>query len=91
MRIVWTPAATNDLEQISDYLWEQNPVTAVRLVRQIFSAASDLKKFPNRGRPGKKDGTRELVLPGLPYIIIYEVSEQAVRIVRVLHGAQRWP
>jgi C-terminal processing protease CtpA/Prc len=46
MRIVWTPAAA-DLEQISDFLFEQNPATAVRLVRQIFSAASTLKRYPN--------------------------------------------
>ncbi len=91
MRIAWTPAAADDLEQISDYLYEQSVATAVRLVRQIYSAASALQKFPNQGRPGKKEGTRELVLPGLPYIIIYEVKGQMLRIVRVLHGAQRWP
>ena len=91
MRIAWTPAAAADLEQISDFLFEQNPATAVRLVRQTYSAASTLKQFPNKGRPAKKEGTRELVLPGLPWIIIYEAGGQAVYIVRILHGAQHWP
>lgn len=91
MRIAWTPAAADDLEQISNYLYEQNPAAAVRLVRQIYSAAFALQKFPNQGRPGKKEGTRELVLAGLPYIIIYEISGQTLRMARVLHGAQRWP
>ena len=91
MRIVWTPAAAADLEQISDFLFEQNAATAVRLVRQIYSAASTLKRFPNKGRPRKKEGTRELVLQRLPWVIIYDASGQIVRITRVLHGAQRWP
>jgi toxin ParE1/3/4 len=71
--------------------FSSSPATAVRLVRQIYSAAAALKQFPNQGRPGKKEGTRELVIPGLPWIVIYEVSGQTVRIARVLHGAQRWP
>jgi toxin ParE1/3/4 len=93
MRIAWTPAAADDLEHLADFLFEQNAATAIRLVRQIYSAASTLKQFPDKGRPGKKRGTRELVLPGLPWIIIYdrEAALETVRIIRILHGAQRWP
>lgn len=91
MRVAWTSLAADDLEQILDYLYEQRPATAVRVVRKIYSAASALREFPNQGRPGRKEGTRELIIPGLPYLIIYEVGEQKVQIMRVLHGAQRWP
>jgi toxin ParE1/3/4 len=39
------------------------------------------------------EGTRELPLPPLPFIVIYRVLERAdaVEIVNVIHGAQRWP
>ena len=47
--------------------------------------------FPNRGRLGKKDGTRELVLSPLPYIVVYTVHGDLINIVRILHGAQQWP
>jgi plasmid stabilization system protein ParE len=47
--------------------------------------------FPNRGRPGKKEGTRELVMSPLPYIVIYTVRGNEVYVVRILHGAQQWP
>ena len=47
--------------------------------------------FPNRGRPGKKEGTREFVMSTLPYIVVYTVRGDAVFIVRILHGAQQWP
>jgi toxin ParE1/3/4 len=47
--------------------------------------------FPNRGRPGKKEGTRELIMSLLPYMMIYTVRGDAVYVVRILHGAQQWP
>ena len=91
MRLVWTTAAAADLEQISDYLYEHNPGLALPTVRSIFESASELKEFPSRGRPGRKEGTRELVLTSLPYLIVYEISGQSVHVLRVLHGARRWP
>jgi toxin ParE1/3/4 len=91
MRIAWTPEAADDLEQITEYLFERNPSIAPDIVRRIYNAASPLKQFPKQGRPGRKDGTRELVLSPLPYIIVYEIVDQTVRLLRALRGAQRWP
>jgi toxin ParE1/3/4 len=50
-----------------------------------------LQKFPHRGRPGRKTSTRELVIPNLPYVVIYRIREQIIEITRILHGAQNWP
>jgi len=50
-----------------------------------------LLEFPHRGRPGKKAGTRELVISALPYLIVYTVRGDVVCVVRILHGAQQWP
>jgi plasmid stabilization system protein ParE len=36
-------------------------------------------------------GRRELIFPGLPYVVVYRVTEQAVEISRIFHGAQDWP
>jgi toxin ParE1/3/4 len=91
MRVEWTFTAAADLEQISDYLFELNSEIAAATIRRIYDLAAELKQFPNRGRPGRKEGTRELVLISLPYLIVYEVAGQSVRILRVLHGARRWP
>ena len=90
-RIRWTIAATTDLESIADYLFEKSPLNAAQLVRKIYEAPSNLKNYPNLGRPGKKEGTRELVLSPLPYIVIYKILDDTVFIVRILHGAQDWP
>ena len=91
MRLAWTAAAVVDLEQISDYLFEKNPEIAASIIKRIFESASELKLFPRRGRPGRKDGTRELVLTQLPYLVVYEVVDQSIRVLRILHGARRWP
>jgi len=91
MQIVWTSAAVIDLKQISDYIFEKNPRLAATTIRRILESASELKLFPRRGRTGRKEGTRELVLTRLPYLVVYEVGEQSVTVLRVLHGARKWP
>jgi toxin ParE1/3/4 len=79
------------LVRIADYLLIHAPDRAAELVRAVYDAPVALLTFPNRGRPGKKDGTREFVLTSLPYIVVYAVRGDVVFVVRVLHGAQRWP
>ena len=60
-------------------------------MRALYEAPATLLMFPNRGRLGKKEGTRELVMSPLPYIVVYTVREDAIYVVRILHGAQQWP
>lgn len=91
MMVRWTPEAAADLETIGDHLFDDRPERATALLRRIYEETGNLTTFPYRGRPGKKAGTRELVVSGLPWIIVYQVLEEAVEIVRILHGAQRWP
>lgn len=91
MRLRWTAAAADDLEHIADHLFEKTPENAAHLIRKIYDAPSALKTFPNRGRAGKKQGTRELPVPSLPYIVVYRVTGDVVYVVRILHGAQDWP
>ena len=91
MQLRWTEEAANDLERIADYLLLHAPDRAPELIRAVYDAPSTLLTFPNRGRPGKREGTRELVLAPLPYIVVYTVRGEAVFVVRILHGAQQWP
>ncbi len=70
MNIRWTPEAATDLEHISQRIAEENPEAAVRTARTIFSRVEELGTFPHRGRNGIEEGTRELVLSPLPYIVV---------------------
>lgn len=91
MQLRWTEAAIADLEHIADYLFEPTPLHAARIMRSIYEAPVCLTQFPLRGRSGRKDGTRELVLPSLPYVIVYTVSSELIQVIRILHGSQKWP
>jgi toxin ParE1/3/4 len=91
MELRWTEQAATDLEHIADYLFLKTPERAAELVRTIYHAPAGLLTFPSRGRPGRKKGTRELVLAPLPYILVYKVRSDIIHIARILHGAQKWP
>jgi len=56
----------------------------------IFNAANSLHDYPLRGRQGSIPGTRELVVIGLPYIVVYRVAGDAIHIVHIHHGARAW-
>ncbi|MBI2189541.1 MAG: type II toxin-antitoxin system RelE/ParE family toxin [Acidobacteria bacterium] len=91
MRVRWTADAADDLERISDYIAGDRPETARRVALDIVRSVDALDTFPNRGRPGRVEGTRELVLAPLPFIAVYEVKGDEVQVLRLLHGAQEWP
>jgi plasmid stabilization system protein ParE len=92
MRIRWTEAATHDLTTICDYSSDHLSSSLAReTALRIYGAIDTLAAFPHSGRFGRKPGTRELVFTGLPFLEIYRVREKEIEIVRILHGAQRWP
>jgi len=89
--IRWTSLARADLLAIFDYVVARNPRAALRLVDEIDSGVRDLRDFPRLGRPGRRPDTRELVISGTPYIVAYRLRDREIQILRVLHGARRWP
>ena len=57
----------------------------------IYERIDSLTAFPLLGRPGRAGDTRELVIPGLPYLAVYRLKGDVIEVSRVLHGAQKWP
>ena len=91
MKIVWTEPARQDLREIFEYIANENPNAARRLLGQIKEQALILIDNPQIGRAGRVEGTRELVLSGTNYILPYRVKAQQVQILSVFHGARKWP
>ena len=92
MELRWSLPAAEDLERICQRIERDNPDAARRVARTIYDGCARLKDFPHIGRvSSRKNGRRELVFSPLPYIVVYQVTEQAVEISRVFHGAQDWP
>ena len=67
MRIIWQDEAERDLDRIAEYILKDDPAAALRLIYTIREATRVLGEHPNIGRTGRVEGTRELVIPGLPY------------------------
>jgi len=91
MTLRWSPEAAADFAAIVGYIRKDNPSAAERVAHAIYDSITSLTSFPRRGRTGKVEDTRELVLAPLPFIAVYRVKSEVVEIVRVLHGSQRWP
>lgn len=89
--ILWTDNAAQDFEDIGTYIGYDSPKSREKIIRRIGEAMSFLAHHPNVRRSGRVEGTRELVVSGTPYIVIYRVANSRVEIITILHAAQRWP
>ena len=89
--ITWSPRAIAHLADLRAYTARDNPGAAGRIAMTLLAAVERLAEFPNRGRPGRVTGTRELVVPGTPYVIPYRLRGDRLEIVAVFHGRQKWP
>jgi toxin ParE1/3/4 len=92
MRIRWTAPAARSLAEHITFIASEDPDAADRVRTAIIQAVELLADFPNRGRPGRRQGTREIVVASSPrYIVVYRVVGAEVRILRVWHGRQHRP
>ena len=91
MRVKWSRKALLNLELAVEYIAADNPTVASEVAQRIWDASQILADQPGMGRPGRVPGTRELVIPGLPYILPYVEKRDAVVILRVIHTSMKWP
>lgn len=90
MKIEWSVESGLDLREIKAYIAQDDPLVAARVVREIRIVTTALVDNPLIGRPGEIEGTRELMVGRLPYLIVYRIREKAVRILAVVHTARLW-
>ena len=88
MRLVFAEPAARDVDSIIDYIALDSPTAAEGVYRAIINATARLIHFPELGHAGRLPGTRELPVPSLPYLIVYEASADIVTILAVFHGAR---
>ena len=92
MIIVWSDEALDDLSNLRAFIANDSPKAARETAMRIVLAVETmLAANPQIGRPGRVPGTRELVIPGTPFIVPYRVQAGTVQILRVYHGARPWP
>ncbi len=91
MRLVWAQYALEDRRAIYDHIEADDARAAALVDARIADAVARLTDFPESGRPGRVEGTRELVVGRTSCIVAYRIIGETVRVLRVLHGAQLWP
>jgi toxin ParE1/3/4 len=92
MTPVWSPEAINDLAALRAYIEQENSAAAQRIALHIITNVETLlANNPEMGRPGRVPGTRELVIPRTPFIVPYRLVGNTIQILRIFHGARRWP
>jgi addiction module RelE/StbE family toxin len=91
MIIRWSETAIANLEQLHDYIADRNPDAAQAAAERIIAAVASLERFPYMGRVGRAPETRELVVPGTPFVIPYRATDDRVIILAVLRAEQNWP
>jgi toxin ParE1/3/4 len=91
MRIIWTAQALQDLLLVREHIEKDNKIAAARIANRLRVTAKRLAAHPEMERPGRVGSTRELVVPGTPYLLPYRVRQGRVEILAVIHSAQEWP
>jgi toxin ParE1/3/4 len=94
VQLQWTEPATQDLDKIEEYISRENsPTIAIDIVLKVIETVEMvLPDHPRAGRMGRVAGTREFVVEGVPFVVIYrQIGSDQLQLIRVLHDAQQWP
>jgi toxin ParE1/3/4 len=90
VRVRWTTPAANQLKNIFDCIAVENRTAAYRTVRRIREAILRTASMPYSGRIGRTEGTREITVSGMSYLVAYKIVENMIHVLAILHGAQEW-
>ncbi len=89
--IKFTKSAANDLLSIKKYIYEDNEIAAKKVIEYIIKQIETiLPQMPSAGRAGRVLRTRELVITKYPYIVPYQIKDEIIYILRVLHTSKKW-
>ncbi|PLX47533.1 MAG: type II toxin-antitoxin system mRNA interferase toxin, RelE/StbE family [Desulfobulbaceae bacterium] len=91
MRVKWTKKALLNVDDAVNHIANDNPIAANKVARKIWENSQMLALQPGLGRPGRVDGTRELIIANLPFILPYTRQNDTIYILRVIHTSMIWP
>jgi len=91
MKVTWSKRAIRNAAAIHEYIAKDSEANAALVAGRLLRAVELLNTHPDVGRPGRVHGTRELVVPGTPWVIPYWIRHGRLQLIAVLHGRQKWP
>lgn len=91
MIIKWSPSANLDLKDIKKYIAKDNPIAAKQVINVIIKYTETLFTILRPSQEGRVSGSYELVIPKLPYILVYRQRNDTIEIIRIYHTSRPWP
>lgn len=88
-RLEFSHGSIADMEAIKKYISADNPKAAERVINRMIEAADQLIDFPMMGRTGRKVGTRELIIPKYPYLMVYRLTAAKIIVIAVAHQSKK--
>jgi len=90
MIVVWAETARREWAAQYRFYFSRNPSAARRLRQAVMTGARQLREYPRMGRPGRVADTRELVIVGTPFLLVYAENPVRVEILHIYDGRQDW-
>ncbi len=91
MIVQWLLEASQQRYDQLDYIAQANPIAAIRLDEEIETQTESLVQNPEIGRDGRVAGTQELVIARTPFLAVYRIEADEIKILNLLHQSQQWP
>jgi plasmid stabilization system protein ParE len=88
MRLSLSPCVPADLEEIVDYIAQDSPRNAARLLRLLRTRMKEIAKQPQIYRLRPEIGTEARLATVGNYVILFRIRQNAVRVERVVHGSR---
>lgn len=90
MQVRWEEDAISDLLEVRDYIAKENPAAAQKTAEKIVEATSILAEHPLIGKAGRLHATREYVIKGTPYTLVYLAESECMTLLRIFHQSRSW-
>lgn len=88
-RIAWSAKASADYHQQLGFIAEQDASNADLVDQRLMSAIEILAEVPN-GRVGRVTGTYEKLVAKTSLIIVYQVTDETLLVIRIIHSKRNW-
>ena len=88
MKLLYTRKAVAELDEILSSLAEASPQGLASVGKRIHNVIRLLTTYPRIGTMTSKDGLRRVVVVPYPYVIFYKITDKAIVIHGVRHGAR---
>ncbi|MFW5887984.1 MAG: type II toxin-antitoxin system RelE/ParE family toxin [Bacteriovoracia bacterium] len=91
IEVRWTKQALEDLESAREYVLDDNPSLLDSTIQQVLMVIQQIINFPDSGRVGRVQSTKELILTTIRFIIVYRKNKNIVEILALLYQSRKWP